>query len=90
MNYFIYFKKFKEEKKSTLKLIVCLVNRAALRLGHIGHRRGSPTRKRLPNFETKINIFFGNIGKKIVYIFSLLLRSFKELSDIKDNTTLYT
>ena len=80
MNYFIYFKKCKEEKKSTLKLIVCLVNRAALRLGHIGHRGGSPTRKRLPNFETKINIFFWKYRKKnSLYFFS----TFKKFQRIK-------
>ena len=57
MNYFIYFKKFKEEKKSTLKLIVCLVNRAALRLGHIGHREGPLQEKGSQILKQKL-IFF--------------------------------
>ena len=67
----------------------------ALGLGHLGLCLRALTRGRPPNFGAKFDIFF---IKKIwryrikneVYIFPLLLRSPKELSNAKDNTTLNT
>ena len=34
------------------------LNRAALGLGHLGHRVGPPSKERPPNFGVKINIYF--------------------------------
>ena len=54
---------------------------------------GPPTRKKPPNFEVKIEIYFFLIEiqeKNQFYIFPLLIRSPKELSNARDNTTLNT
>ena len=64
----------------------------ALGLGHLGHRLGAPTRERPSNFGAKFDIFKKNkkIKTSFTFFFSLILRSFKEWSNAKDNTTLNT
>jgi len=68
--------------------------RPALGLGHLGHCLGPLTRERPPNFGAKIffekKIFFSRSRKKILHFFFLLLKSAKELGNIRNNITLNT